>query len=127
MLKNDSKAAKNTSTPLIRIVGKPNNCKTNIIILNNNPIRAANLFGGKYTGLIGSLNVFTNQSLATAKGLYLPKSKERSAKSITNNTGKKIDFIRIYETVDMKTNKAISLILLSLVVTGVAFAIVLIC
>ena len=95
MLKNDSKAAKKTSTPLTNIVSMPNNCNTNIVILNNNPIRAANLFGGKYTGFIGSLNVFTSHSLITAKGLYLPKSNERSAKSITNKAGKKIDFVSI--------------------------------
>lgn len=95
MLKNDSKAAKKTSTPLTRIVLILTSCNKNIAILNNNPMRAANLFGGKYTGFIGSLNVFTSHSLITAKRLYLPKSKERSAKSMTNKAGKKIDFVSI--------------------------------
>jgi hypothetical protein len=58
-----------------------------MVILNNKPILAANRLGGRYTGLIGNLNVVINQSLITAKGLYLPKLKERNAKSITSKTG----------------------------------------
>ena len=70
------------------MVSIANNFNIKIVILNNNPIRAAKRLGGKYTGLIGSLQVLTNHSLINAKGLYIPKLKDRSAKSITSKTGK---------------------------------------
>jgi|GEM_PF-5506686 len=116
MLKKDSKAAKKVSTLLTIRVLMPTSCKDSMVMLNNNPILAAKRFGGRYTDLIGSFRVFTSQSLIIAKGLYLPKSKDRKAKSMTSNTGIAIKLVKMYIIDAIKTNNAISLILLSLVV-----------
>ena len=126
MLKKDSKAAKKARTLLTIRVLMPTSCKERMVILNNNPILAAKRFGGRYTGLIGSFRFFTSVSLIIAKGLYLPKSKERKAKSMTSNTGIAIKFVKMYVIDAIKTNNAISLILLSLVVACATFDCVLI-
>ena len=95
MLKKDSKNAKKANTLLTIKVLMPTSCKERMITLNNKPILAAKRLGGRYTGLIGNLNVLTNQSLRTANGLNLPKLKARKAKSMTSNTGIAMKFVNM--------------------------------
>ena len=95
MLKKDSKNAKKANTLLTIKVLMPTNCRVRIVILNNKPILAAKRLGGRYTGLIGNLNVLTNQSLRTANGLNFPKLKARKAKSMISITGIAIKLVKM--------------------------------